>query len=233
MTTFRNFVLALAAMAGMTAIAPLASANIIYSICSSCTVTSGSYATTAGAPQAVGLTFPSPISFSAGANLSGAAYTDPTTGIVITAWNGLNNPGSASVNASNALVNTNSGANTGFEITLPANVFAFSFNYSSVSSLNGALAVNSTNLSASNFSVFGYSGYVSIISDTALTSLFFGANSGGPITLNNFQPGTGGGGGGGATPEPSTILLLGSGLIGMLWVRRRRSPQTIPRQIRP
>ena len=224
---FRNFILVLTSALGLVWTAQSASATIIYSICTSgCTSTSGSYAATAA--QAPTLTFPSPISFTAG-SLTNGVYTDPGTGVVITAMNGNSVDTLAFITGTDFRLSV-AGTGTGFLFTLPANTLALSFNFTGTSYISGAIGINGTSLNATNYLAQEQSGYISFIGNSAISSIFFGAaGSGGTISLNNFEPGTGGGGGDpNATPEPSSFLLFGSGLIGAVWVRRRRRPQTTP-----
>lgn len=221
-TLSKSFLLALAGLVIVTLFAPRASASIIYSICTSgCTDSSGTYSSVQGQSAAAGLTFSPTISFTA-ANLSNGVYIDPSTNVT---FNVSSNPGVPDINASvigTSLVQGASGTGSGIEIDLPANTFAISLNVIEAGGSFGNLLVNGQS--------FGFmsSGLVSIVSDSALSSISLNPTGGGKYTLSDFQTGTqstnsgGGGGDVGDTPEPSTIILIGTGLLIGGFARRRQ-----------
>lgn len=217
----KNFVLGFAMLCGI--VSSPVRASIIYSVCSGgCTSTSGSYATTAAQPGASGLTFPgAPITFSA-ANLVSGVYTDPLTGVVITAMQGNGTVDTSASISGGAFVLGAGGANSGFLISTPANTYAFSFDFGGPNFLNGALAVGGTNFQASNYSVIGTSGFVSMLSNSPVSTFFLGSFGSGRFSITDFEPGTGSPSGG-DTPEIPTFFMMGSGLIAGSLVLRRRS----------
>jgi hypothetical protein len=213
--------LALAILGAAAVLAPRASASIIYSICTSgCTATGGSYSSVQTA--APGLAYSSTIAFTAG-NLSSGIYTDPTTGVIFTSMNGGSTDTFASVSGT-SLVQGVHGTGTGIQIALPANTFAISFNYTDSSFYNGGLVVNGTDVNSTNFLIQQAGGFASIVSSTAISSVFIGGSSAGNLGIANFQAGTSApsDGGGGDAPEPSTLILIGSGLCVAGFARHRQ-----------
>jgi len=122
------------------------------------------------------------------------------------------------------------------QIVLPANTYAFAMLVSSVSGIADPFVELVS--SPSNFNTSGNytlsissssdSEFFGIISNTAISSIFVGdlLFSQSPITIQSFEVG-----GPAPTPEVSTFLLIGTGLVLMRFLRRRqqRRPQTIAR----
>jgi hypothetical protein len=198
------------------------SATITYSYCSSgCSASSGgSYATWQTAPGSSGLTFSmSPLTFAPG-GLNAGVYTDGT-GTIFTGYNGAN---TSALNVSGtALVQSVGGSGSGIQLTLPANTYAVAFVITVVSGFaNPLVEIGDRNLNNANYQIVIPSSsspqFFAIVSDTPLTSLFVGNNgSGGALQINSFELGQQT-----AAPEVSTLALIGSGLVGISFLRRRR-----------
>ena len=221
---WKRFTLALGIMLGAVAMSPRASGSIIYSICTSgCTATSGSYSDIQ--TNSSGLTFSSTISL-ASAAISGGAYTDPTTGVTFTS-----DP--ASTSSSSGIMSGLHGTSAAWTITLPANTYAFGLNLFDPGGFLINLDINGGPMSLDVGTLAGSTAFLGLVSDTAISSITitsgFGLN--GAIGLSDFETGIGsggGGGGGGDTPELSTFLLMGTGLIGLGLVRKRTRMRAVP-----
>ncbi len=235
----RDVLMSIVALAGLAA---PAHANITYTYCDSgCNDNTGtkSYTDWQSATGATGLSFSTPITFlSGGLDVSGV-YTDAGTGTVFTGYNGSNVDGSVAV-LGTALAQGNNGSNTGFEIKLPANTYAFAVFIGSCSSglcnnLGFALyAIGQGDHTSfgTNYSLTvpggGSSQFFGIVSDTPLDYLFISSSPNSPkIGINSFEVGAAADA---PTPEVSTFLLIGSGLVLMRFLRRRqqRHRQTTP-----
>jgi hypothetical protein len=183
------FLLALAALS-----VP-ASATIQFSYCSSgCSSTGGSYGSWDTATGSAGLVFSgSPITFSAG-GLSSGIYTD-ATGSVFTGYSNSTNTDSLAVSGT-ALAQTVNGGNSGIEITLPANTYAFAMILTTVSGFGSPyVELNDRIVNNSNYSMVVPSGgtqeFFGILSDTAITSIFLGNistdNLSGKVQIDSFE----------------------------------------------
>jgi hypothetical protein len=233
----RDILISILALAGLAA---QARAAITYTYCdASCSDNSGTkgYTDWRSAPGATGLAFSSPITFVSG-GLSGGIYTDAGTGAVITAYNGSNIDSLAAVFGT-ALAQGNNGSNTGFEIKLPANTYAFSaiIGACGTSVCNNpifalyAVGQGDHTSYATTYGLTvptgGSAQFFGIVSDTPLSYLFISSSGSYPkIGIDSFEIGQAA-----PTPEISTFLLIGSGLVLMRFLRRRRQrrPQTTAR----
>ena len=147
------------------------------------------------------------------------SFTDPTTSTAFGNWFGgtMTNPTDALTNSEN-----------GFQITLPTNTMVFALNYQAPS---GSVFVNFT-VGVTNYDYTLTSSSVplffAVTSDQPLTNLVVSGSPENPATITNFElQGTQMS----DTPEVGTLLLIGSGLIAMRYMRRARSyffrtPQT-------
>jgi hypothetical protein len=226
----RDVLISIVALAGL---AVPAHASITYTYCNSgCIDNTGtkSYTDWRSAPGATGLAFSSPITFVSG-GLNSGVYTDAGTGTVITGYNGSNVDTAVAV-LGTALAQGNNGSNTGFEIKLPANTYAFS----AIIGACGSVACNNPifalyAVGQGNHTSFGTNygitvptggpaQFFGIVSDTPLDYLFISSAGSFPkIGIDSFEIGQ--------TPEVSTFLLIGSGLVLMRFLRRRqRRPRT-------
>jgi hypothetical protein len=179
-----------------------------------------------------GLTYTSGAAFTS-LNLSGtpAIYTDPTTGVVFDAFNG-STLDSLAVSGSN-LTQTVSGSGTSVEAALPANTYAIAMvvGASAFSNTFIELVSSPSSLNTGSNDLFqlyiagGTSQFFGIVSDAPIASVFVWNEGSAGATLNvqSFEVGdeSGSGGGSGATPEPTTSALIGGGLVGIYFLRRR------------
>ncbi len=120
-----------------------------------------------------------------------------------------------------------------FHVTLPIGVTAFAanlFNSNSNSPSSFTVTVLGTPLTAPTLNL-PTPAFFGVTSDTPIPSVDLTLASGGGsyAFLDNFQWGTstvsGGGGGGDQAPEASTLLMIGSGLLGVALLRKRRPAQ--------
>lgn len=227
----RDVLISIVALAGLAA---PAHATVTFSYCDSgCTDNTGtkSYTDWRSAPGATGLAFSSPITFVSG-GLSSGVYTDAGTGTVITGYNGSNIDTQVAVFGT-ALAQGANGSNTGFEIKLPANTYAFAAIIGACGSsvcnnpIFALYAVGQGNHTSfgTNYGLTvptgGPAQFFGIVSDVPLDYLFISSAGSFPkIGIDSFEVGQ--------TPELSTFLLIGSGLVAMRFLRRRRQrrPQT-------
>jgi hypothetical protein len=164
----------------------------------------------------------SPITFVSGGLNGSGIYTDSGTLTGFTGYN--NNVQDALQIISTSLGQSVNGANTGIQINLPANTYAFAMMISTVSGFGSPwVEIGDRTLTNSNFSIVvpadGTPQFFGIISSTPLNSLFLGnlGNFDGKVDIKSFEVG-----GPAPTPEISTFLLIGSGLIMMRFLRRRQ-----------
>ena len=208
----------------LAALARPVSATITYTSCSSgCGSTSGTYAVWQTASGSGGLTFSMSPAMFAGGNLASGVYNDPA-GMVFTGYNGAN-PAGLILNGT-ALAQSVGGGGSGIEIALPANTYAIAFNLTSAAGSTFTFLgaeLGDHNVSATNYNISLPSGggsvqFFGIISSVPLTQLFVGPASGGsPFQINDFELGQAT-----PTPEASSAALIGSGLVLVGILRRRR-----------
>ncbi len=207
-----------------------ASATITYTSCTSgCSSTSGSYGTLPTEPGATGLAFSSPITFiAAGLNATTGIYTDTGagtggTGTVFTAYNGSNVDTGTQLYLT-TFVQGNNGSNTGFQIQLPPNTYAFAMILTGYNNFADAAAGPGTYSSCAcpypiTIPSSGTAEFFGIVSDTALTSLFVSSlySFNGRLEINSFEIGQEWAS---PTPEAGTFFTLGGGLLGLYFLRR-------------
>jgi hypothetical protein len=101
------------------------------------------------------------------------------------------------------------------------------FNNGSGGAQNAVTTVDFSNPSLSSSSTLSEQAAVAAASALTTSANCNCGNLGVGVQAFNFQPGTGGGTGPVLTPEPSSIVLLGLGLVGLVSVawRKRRSTQ--------
>jgi hypothetical protein len=148
----------------------------------------------------------------------------------------LGNPGGSWPNSAGAADLLAQYAPSGFSngtivIAVPANVFSFAF----VTSYEGAISddLNIVVTAGSAFpttalNVTNAPRFIGARSDQAITSITLSKPSGSPNFGEGVQLGaflfdmvSGSDTGGGSTPEPGTLILIGIGLIGFVFLRRR------------
>jgi hypothetical protein len=219
--TTRDVLISIMALAGLAA-----PARATISYCNSGCSNSNSGVTFASfgtAASGLGNTMSSPITFvSSGLSGSPATYLDAGTG---TTFAGYNNGVQDSLQIiGTSLAQLVNGTNTGIQVVLPANTYAFAMMISTVSGFGSPwVEIGDLVLNNSNYSIAvpgdGTPQLFGIISDTPLTNLFLGnlGNFDGKVEIQSFEVG-----GPTPTPEVSTFLLIGSGLVFMRFVRRRQ-----------
>jgi hypothetical protein len=227
--TTRDILISIVTLAGLAA---PAHATITYSSCNSgCSnsntgVTFTTFGTTA---SGFGDTMSSPITFVSG-GLSGtpAIYVDAGTLTEFDGFNGTTQNGLTVTGT--ALAQTASGSLTSIQVKLPANTYAFAAFISAVAGnggpyaelVNSASAFNSNNAYYQLFTSSGTGTFLGIVSDTPISNIFIGNlySSDGKVEIQSFE--TGGPAAPASTPEVSTFLLIGSGLVLMRFLRRRQ-----------
>jgi hypothetical protein len=125
--------------------------------------------------------------------------------------------------------------NAGITVFLPTNTFAVGTNFMSPGHDQGTgqpdseaqnfqvlLSTGPTVYTITSLAGFTNMAFVGFTSDTAITSITFSPQSGNRTDLDNFQFGQVAGSSGSATPETTTALLCGGGLILMGQLLRRR-----------
>lgn len=118
---------------------------------------------------------------------------------------------------SGSAVLTQSLPNGSIQVTLPANVRAFGVDVNSAS----AIGVTIDYTAGGNFTHLatpaGTSGFFGVRTDAPITNLVLYTGVTTKISVDNFEIGTQA-----DTPEVATLLLIGTGLIAMRWLRRRQ-----------
>ncbi len=222
-------------MLGLALAAIPASATISYTSCSSgCSSTSGSYATMPSELGATGLAFSSPITFvSAGLQATGV-YIDTGIGTGGTGTVFTNYSSGGSVDAlthlnNGYLIQSSYGTNTGFEIDLPANTYAFAMYAAACSSTCSGFPFGSATVGVGTESSHGSSynltfptggpaQFFGIVSDTPITSIFLSSTyNNAYLSLSSFEIGQDLGS---PAPEAATFFTMGAGLIGLYFLRR-------------
>ncbi len=238
----RDVLISILALAGLAA---PAHATITYcnSGCgnSNSGVTFSSFGTTAAG---LGDTMSSPITFVSGGLDGSGVYTDAGTGTVFTGFNGTT--AEALILSGTSLAQTGSSGNGGnstngrsIQIALPANTYAFAMFVSSTSGFAGPyveLVSSPTDFNHTNgnytlsINSSSDSQFFGIISNTAIASIFIGDLDAfqSPIRIQSFETG-----GPAPTPEVSTFLLIGSGLVLMRFLRRRQQRRRQTKRLDP
>jgi hypothetical protein len=241
--TTRDVLVSIVALAGLAA---PAHATITYTYCDGgCTDNTGTktYTDWRLAPGATGLAFSAPITFLAGGLDVNGVYTDAGTGTIFTAYSGASVDGQVAV-LGTSLAQGNNGSNTGFEIKLPANTYAFSAFigacFSGVCNNPGfalyAVGQGDHTSFGTNYGLTvlggGASQFFGIVSDVPLNYLFISSSANYPkIGINSFEVGTAAADT--STPEVSTFLLIGSGLVLMRFLRRRQQRRQRTKRLDP
>jgi hypothetical protein len=157
----------------------------------------------------------------AASGISGSIYTDSATGIVFTDFLGM----SLSVSSGTLSTPVTNSTPNYIVMTIPATIVAIEFvvNVPNGVCLNVICPTNETN---------GFVGFLNSTPGaqwTAQIGAFFGGQS---VSINNFNAATAGASQS-DTPEIGTLLLIGTGLISMRWMKRAprhrffRTPQTV------
>jgi len=158
---------------------------------------------------------------------SPATYTDPTTGVIFYGFNNTN--GDNLTVSSSDLTQTVSGNGTSIEAVLPANTYAiamvvgaslFSDPFIELVSSPSSLNTGSNDLFQVTINNSSSTAFFGIVSDTPIASVFiWNGLSSSALNIQSFEVGDESGDS--ATPEPSTYLLIGSGFIGLYFLRKR------------
>ena len=223
--TTRDVLMSIVALAGFAIPARATIAFVYCNDTSHCTSNSGmTFSTFGTAAGGLGYAMSSPITFvSAGLSGTPAIYVDAGTGTIFAGYSNATTQNSVQIFGSTSLAQTINGPNSGIQITLPANTYTFAMFVSTVSSFGNPLVeLGDRNVSNSNYGLAipnnSTSVFFGIISSTPLSSLFIGnLGNDGPVEINSFEVG-----GPAGTPEVSTFLLIGSGLVVMRFLRRRQ-----------
>ena len=209
-------------LVALAALARPAYATITYTSCSSgCSSSSGTYGVWQTASGSAGLTFSmSPATF-AGGNLVNGVYSDPT-GTSLTGYSGVSTIDTLMSVSGTSLLQSVGGNNSGIEIDLPANTYAFAMSITTLSGFGSPVVeIGDRVLNNANYGIIIPTGgsvqFFAIISSTPLTQLFVGQpTSGGRLQINDFEIGESS-----PTPEASSAALIGGGLV-LVGVLRRR-----------
>ena len=231
--TTRDVLMSIAALAGFAIPAHATIAFVYCNDTSHCTSNSGmTFSTFGTAAGGLGYAMSSPITFvSAGLSGTPAIYVDAGTFTSFAGYSNATTQNSLQI-LGTTLAQTINGANSGIQVTLPANTYAFAMFVSVFSGFGNPLVeLGDRNVSLSNYGLAipnsSTSVFFGIVSSTPLSSLFIGnfGNNDGAVEIQSFEIG-----GPAPTPEVSTFLLIGSGLVLMRFLRRRqqRHRQTTP-----
>ncbi len=165
--------------------------------------------------------------------VSGDEYVDATTGIEFIAFNGSGSSQVAFSSVSGGVLNTTVGAGNAIEVVFPSSTdYGFAFNFTTASGTGVTVCVDLSPGTFSNCALGGTfvsqngTGFIGGINDggslAPLTTLWIHPQNGasGATDLQSFEVATQGS----ATPETSTMLLIGSGLVAIsaLSINRRR-----------
>lgn len=192
-----------------------------------------------------GLTVSSPITFAGAltetAGVANDEYIDPTTGVEFIAFNGSGTTNEAFASVTGGVLNTVAASGDTIEVLLPTSVdYGFGFNFTTAYYEGVSLCVGTgpatfgNCLSGGTYIAQNGSGFVGAINDylappAPLTAVWLNPQSGfsspAGTDLQSFEVATEAAD---TTPEGSTNLLIGSGLIGLYWLRRRRRHQPVP-----
>ncbi|HML18917.1 MAG TPA: PEP-CTERM sorting domain-containing protein [Bryobacteraceae bacterium] len=161
----------------------------------------------------------------------GYSNADGITGLDLLGFNNTTTPYSVTV-AGGVLEQSISGSNTSIEIELPSNVYALEIMVSvteglanpcvelvtSASSFNGTNCNNQLNISSSSDVEF-----VGVVSTSPIADVFIGSiGAGQPLAISGIELGTES-----PTPEAGTLLLIGTGLVGMRFMNRRQRRRSL------
>jgi hypothetical protein len=238
--TTRDVLISIVTLAGLAA---PAHATLTYcnSGCSNSNtgVTFTTFGTTAAG---LGDTMSSPITFlSGGLSGSPAIYVDAGTGTEFDGFSGTTQNGLTVTGTTLAQTAGSGPTPTSIQVKLPVNTYAFAAFISVVSGgagpyvelVNSASDFNGGNANYNLFTSAGTGTFFGIVSSTPISSLFIGNvfnNSGAAVEINSFEVGSPADT---STPEVSTFLLIGSGLILMRFLRRRQQRRRQTKQLDP
>ncbi len=209
-----------------------ASATISYTYCTSgCSSTGGSYAAWQTAPGATGLAFSSPGTFVSAGLAGSGIYTDWSTGTMFTNYTSGGSVDTLTSVSNGYLVQGNYGTNTGFEIDLPANTYAFAMFVAGCNSTCTGFPFGLATVGLGTHGSYGSSynltlpaagpaQFFGIVSTTPITSIFLAsAYNNAYLGLSSFEIGEGSEMT--SAPEVSTFITMGAGLLGLYFLRRR------------
>lgn len=194
-----------------------------------------------------GLTLSSLITFTAG-NLTTTAggptndeYLDPTTGIEFLAFDGSGTTNEAFASVASGVLNTVASSGDTIEVIFPTGVdYGFAFNFTTAYSSGVDFCVDTSpgtfGACSSGGTYIGQNGagFIGALNDymappAPLTAVWLNPDPGFSIMagtdLQSFEVATQAGD---DAPEGSTNLLIGSGLIGIYLLHRRRRRQRLP-----
>jgi len=113
---------------------------------------------------------------------------------------------------------TQSQSNGYINVVLPSNIRAFGVDLNSAGSLGATVAYNAAGGFSHLAAAAGATGFFGVRTDAPITNLIFSTGVFTKISADNFEIGAQA-----ETPEVATLLAIGTGLIAMRWMRRRRS----------
>jgi len=162
----------------------------------------------------------------------GYSNADGITGLDLLGFNNTTTPYSVTV-AGGVLEQSVGGPGTSIEIELPSDVYAVELMVSvtsgsanpcvelvtSPSSFNNTNCNNQLNISSSSDVEF-----IGVVSTSPITDVFIGTTTGAgqPLAISNIELGTES-----PTPEAGTLLLIGTGLVGMRFMNRRQRRRSL------
>jgi hypothetical protein len=166
-------------------------------------------------------------------SVSGATYTDMTTGVEFLAFSGNGSTAETFLTTSGELETANGSADS-IEVMFPTGVYGFAINFTtpSNSGLNLCVDPNTTFSNCDSGGTFvtqNGSAFIGTINDNPtpaqqVTTLWLhnegGSNAG--IDITSYEIATEESMGGGEAPECTTLTSLGTGLIGLAALRRRK-----------